>query len=131
MKKIVVVVILVITSFTTLNVNGQVKNNDIAMQTVSLSTSADKALSVQTAKADLNLLQFQPRQCPTCEGIGSVYVDVKRNCPNCGGDGKDDVIVNGEVIKNKVKCQQCNGKGTYLSREVRKCSTCGGKGTIN
>jgi hypothetical protein len=51
-------------------------------------------------------------KCAKCKGVGSI------TCPKCGGDGKMD-----------VKCQKCDGKGTYeKGGGTVMCRECLGKG---
>ncbi|KAF4976350.1 hypothetical protein FZEAL_6970 [Fusarium zealandicum] len=73
--------------------------------------------------------------CPKCEGIGGKDGAVKR-CPGCDGHGMKtmmrqmgpmiqrfqtvcpDCNGEGEIIKEKDRCKQCNGKKTTVDRKV-------------
>ena len=73
--------------------------------------------------------------CPKCEGIGGKEGAVKR-CPGCDGHGMKtmmrqmgpmiqrfqtvcpDCNGEGEIIKDKDRCKQCNGKKTIVDRKV-------------
>ncbi|KAJ4268368.1 Type I HSP40 co-chaperone [Fusarium torreyae] len=73
--------------------------------------------------------------CPKCEGLGGKEGAVKR-CPGCDGHGMKtmmrqmgpmiqrfqtvcpDCNGEGEIIKEKDRCKQCNGKKTTVDRKV-------------
>ena len=84
------------------------------------------------------------KDCPKCNGSGSVIVDYK-TCEACGGTGyEDDMYDVGSHFKGvagkardkfdlgsdtDIPCEVCNGKGQVPVYD--KCTFCGGKGTIN
>lgn len=84
------------------------------------------------------------KDCPKCNGSGSVIVDYK-TCDACGGTGyEDDMYDVGSHFKGvsgkardkfdlgsdtDIPCEVCNGKGQVPVYD--KCTFCGGKGTIN
>ncbi|KAF7544190.1 hypothetical protein G7Z17_g10142 [Cylindrodendrum hubeiense] len=73
--------------------------------------------------------------CPKCEGLGGKEGAVKK-CPGCDGHGMKtmmrqmgpmiqrfqtvcpDCNGEGEIIKEKDRCKQCNGKKTIVDRKV-------------
>jgi len=59
------------------------------------------------------------KKCPTCDGtgvkvtlrtLGPMVQQIQQACPQCQGEG--------EVIKDKDKCKQCNGKKIINERET-------------
>ena len=83
------------------------------------------------------------KNCPKCNGLGSIVVDYKE-CSACGGTGYEDSFDVGNHFKgvnNKARakfdlgteqdipCEVCNGKGQVEVYED--CPHCGGTGQIN
>jgi len=84
------------------------------------------------------------KNCPKCNGLGSIVVDYKE-CSSCGGTGyEDDAFDVGSHFKGvnnnarakfdlgsdqDIPCEACNGKGQVEVYED--CAYCNGTGQIN
>ncbi len=84
------------------------------------------------------------KNCPKCNGSGSIVVDYKE-CVSCGGTGYEEdsydvgnhfkgVNTNAKAkfdlgAEQDIPCESCNGKGQVEIYE--KCSYCNGSGQIN
>jgi DnaJ family protein A protein 2 len=74
--------------------------------------------------------------CPKCEGIGATKKDAVKKCMGCDGRGVKAVLRQmgpmiqrfqtvcpdcggeGETIRDRDRCKQCNGKKTIVERKV-------------
>ena len=78
-------------------------------------------------KKEINYTRSEP--CHQCDGLGALSRSDIKSCPTCGGSGQETRTVRSilGLMRQAVKCSQCNGAGEIIRKA---CPVCKGKKVV-